>query len=145
VDVQEGAAAVGRARLVEEGNAADDDHQQQRQAHAEDDPEPLAREQLQLGESEPPEGRTPFGRGQGCDGNGHFRVPLVQFRASSECSGCRPVSARNASSRLAWSTRSWWATIWLRASTEVTAFSALSLPVTTTTSPLRMTWVTSGR
>jgi hypothetical protein len=28
---------------------------------------------------------------------------------------------------------------------EVTAFSALSFPVTTTTSPLRMTWLTSGR
>jgi hypothetical protein len=74
VDVEERGAAVGRARLVEERNAADDDHQQQWEPHAEDEPEALAREQLQLGEGEPPEGRTPFGGGQRCDGNGHVRV-----------------------------------------------------------------------
>ncbi|HMH91024.1 MAG TPA: ATP-binding cassette domain-containing protein, partial [Streptosporangiaceae bacterium] len=48
--------------MVEERNAADDDHQQQRESHAEDDPQALAREELQLGEGEPPEGRTPFGK-----------------------------------------------------------------------------------
>ena len=64
---------------------------------------------------------------------------MVSLLLSASSRRARPVSATNASSRLACSTRSCRATIWWRASAEVTALSALSLPVTTTTSPLWMT------
>src|SRR5262249_25826230 len=109
------ALADGRA---EAGNVAEDDQQEQREADAPDEPAPLAAEQLQLGDSEPAQrgpsraGGSPRRHRRGghrlSRTRHHRSPPLASFPSRWES---WPVSATNASSRLAWSTRSCSATI----------------------------------
>ena len=110
----------------------------------------LPQEQPALGEGEPPQrgprGAGPWRRARAGPVTGVvIDIVLLLILSGRLVAACRPVSATNASSRLACSTRSRRATIWWRASAEVTAVSALSSPVTTTRSPGGTTLVTSGR
>src|SRR5205814_3383424 len=102
-------------RIAEPGHVAEDADEQRRERDREEHHQRFAQEQAELGAE------------QGV----HAWSPRVR--------------ARNASSRLACSTRRSAAMIWWRASTEVTACSTFPVPVTTTWSPRRPTPVTSGR